>query len=79
MKLLPVNNISTNNKKHISPVKITGYSAILTGVGCIVQAKRHKYKSHKFLAILASILTLTHIGIIEYHNAKNYLKNQHKS
>jgi len=72
MPIQPINSTNTAKKKYrYNPVKITGYAAVALGTASVIQASRHKIKSHKILAILSIISTIAHIGIIEYfHNKK---------
>lgn len=70
MSIQPVNNIQTKNNYKYNYVKISGYSTLALGSACVVQAYRHKIKSHKILAYLTALLTLAHVGIIEYFHHK---------
>lgn len=70
MSIQPVNNVQTKNNYKYNYVKISGYSALALGSACVVQACRHKMKSHKIFAFLTALSTLAHVGIIEYFNHK---------
>ena len=70
MSIQPVNNVQTKNNYKYNYVKISGYSALALGSACVVQACRHKIRSHKILAFLTALSTLAHVGIIEYFNHK---------
>lgn len=51
-------------------VKVTGYGALATGMLSVVQASRHKFASHKKLAITAVALSFAHLGLIKYFHRK---------
>lgn len=57
-------------KKKTNYVKITGYGATVSGVASALAIKAKNPKLHKNLAYLAGLLTLTHIGLIEWYNHK---------
>lgn len=60
----------TQNKKNkFNYVKWTGYGALASGVLCAMTAK--KRKPHKMFALAAGILSLAHIGILEYYKYKS--------
>ena len=53
-------------KKKTNYVKMTGYGATGTGIASILAIKSQKPKLHKHSGYLAGMLTLAHIGIIEW-------------
>ena len=57
-------------KKKTNYVKITGYSATACGITSVLAIKAKRTKLHKLLAYLSGLLTLAHIGIIEWNNYK---------
>ena len=69
MKIQAINFKSefTNNFNY---VKTTGYTALALGAASIIQAGRHKTKSHKILSYLTAIFSIIHVGIIEYYHVK---------
>ncbi len=61
---------TTQKRKNINYVKITGYGALASGIACALTAK--KRKTHKTFALSALLLTLAHIGILQsYKFRKN--------
>lgn len=75
MQVLPVNNSTqTPLKKRFPTVKATGYGAFACAIASGIAGHNKKIKLHKYLAYIAGILTLAHIGIIEKH----YLKKSQK-
>ena len=66
MSIQPVNNIQQKKNYKYNYVKISGYSALALGSACVVQACRHRIKSHKIFAGLTALSTLAHVGIVEY-------------
>lgn len=71
MTVQPVNNIQPKRANYkYNSVKWTGYGAVgLTAIS-VLQASRHKMKSHKVFAWLSILSALCHIGIIEYFHHK---------
>lgn len=68
MPIPPINNISTTKpQKKVNYLSITGYSALGLGVASGIAAGNKKFKAHKTLAYLAGLLTLAHVGIIEWY------------
>ncbi len=70
MPVQAINNAQSKNFNRINYVKVTGYSALALGTASIVQASRHKIKSHKLLACLSVLSALTHVGILKYYKYK---------
>lgn len=74
MGIQPVNSLpkqtQLNNKPKYSPAKITGYAALAAGIASGVLAKNKKIKLHTQLAYAAGILSLAHIGVIEWFHYK---------
>lgn len=69
-----INNIeSTNYKKPLLTPKNTGYAAagaiLLATARTFISAKPVR-KSHKFIGLIATALTLLHIGVVEYLHHK---------
>ena len=71
MPVAPVNNIAAQQpvKKKLwkNPVRDTGYAAAVLGIGSAVAGTKKNIKLHKYLAYAAGIVTLAHIGIVEYY------------
>ena len=80
MPFAPVINIAAllTVKKNllINPVRDTGYAAAVLGIGSAVAGTKKKIKPHKYLAYAAGIVTLAHIGIVEYY--KHFSKQKKK-
>ena len=70
MAIQPVNSVKTNTYNKYNLVKYTGYGALGFGAVSVIQASRHKIKSHKFFAGLSILSVLAHVGIIEYFKHK---------
>lgn len=68
-----IKSINTNYKKPIITTKNTGYAAtgalILTATTAYCKNKTLR-KSHKILGIISALLTLLHIGTVEYLHHK---------
>ena len=63
------------SQKRFNTVKWSGYAAVAAGVGSAIAGNRKSIKTHKYLAYLAGLFTLWHIGIVEYNSYK-YRKEQ---
>ena len=57
-------------KKKNNYVKITGYGAAASGTASIIAIKAKKVKLHKSLAYISGLLSLAHIGIVEWYQYK---------
>lgn len=64
-------NFKSEIKNNFNYVKTTGYTTLALGTASIIQAGRHKTKSHKILSCLTAISSIIHVGIIEYYRLKN--------
>ena len=53
MAIQAVNSVKTNTYNKYNLVKYTGYGALGLGAVSVIQASRHKIKSHKFFACLS--------------------------
>ena len=73
MKVSPISQsqgISFRGEKKVNPVTWTGYGAIAFGVASAVTGNKKKISVHKNLAYIAGVLTLLHLGIVEYFKYK---------
>ncbi len=72
---------TTNSKSanRYSPVKITGYGALATGVASAIAGNKKKIKLHKQLAYITGILTLAHLAIVEWRHAQKKKTNTDKT
>ena len=68
-----VQKIDNNYKKPLLNAKNTGYIAASTLLATTLRSfskAKPITKSHKFLGLFSAIMTLLHIGIIEYQRYK---------
>lgn len=70
--------LQPTQKKKTNYVKITGYGATGAGIASVLAIKTKKAKLHKHLAYLSGLLTLTHIGLIEWYHHK-FKKSSNKN
>lgn len=78
MPITPVQILPEDSLKKRSPLpKITGYCALATGIASGIAGNRKKIKLHKTLAYFAGVLSLAHLGIIEFlHHKKSSVSKQ---
>ncbi len=62
-----INNTSVKKKLWKNPVRDTGYAAAVFGISSGIAGAKKKIKLHKYLAYIAGIFTLAHLGIVEYY------------
>jgi len=78
MNISPISQrqgVKFRGEKKINPVAWTGYSAVVFGVASAVAGSKKKISLHKSFAYITGILTLIHLGIVEYHKYK-YSRNK---
>ena len=59
-----------NNNYKFNPVKATGYGSLGLVAVSVIQASRHKIKSHKLFAWLSVASALCHVGILQFYHHK---------
>lgn len=69
MKVQPV-SFGQNNNYKFNLVKVTGYGSLSLAAVSVIQASRHKMKSHKLFAWLSVASALSHVGILQYYHHK---------